>query len=241
MIIVSPGANYHLTAEDVQETITRTKPSQVVVQLEILPNVAYQAIKAGHDIGATTILNTAPAPENWTLEDVGQEFYPLVDILILNESELEKVCQGMDIDTEDDKKDNNVDDSDYIEEQRARALLDKGVRQAVIVTLGARGAMIVEKKEESENIDDDMIEVSFASAPDKLPCQSEPVVSTVGAGDAFCGALASYLSSPSTNSKSMSLNQAATYACGVASMTVRKEGAQSSYPTYDELPDCLKV
>jgi inosine triphosphate pyrophosphatase len=61
------------------------------------------------------------------------------------------------------------------------------------------------------------------------------VRNTVGAGDSFCGALASYLST------GLSLTEAAKYACGVASMTVRKDGAQTSYPTYDELPDCLKL
>jgi inosine triphosphate pyrophosphatase len=88
--------------------------------------------------------------------------------------------------------------------------------------------MIVEKE-------GDEVKVSFADAPEDLPARKEPVKNTVGAGDAFCGALSSYVST------GLSLAEAAKYACGIASMTVRKDGAQTSYPTYDELPPCLKL
>jgi ribokinase/non-canonical purine NTP pyrophosphatase (RdgB/HAM1 family) len=213
-IIVSPGANYKLTEQDVRDAIAKAVPAQVIVQLEILPKVALEALKAGKKNGAVTVLNTAPAPEGWTLEDPGMEFYPYIDILILNESELAKVAGGKE--GED-------------EEGMARSLLDKGVGKAVIVTLGARGALIVEKNENGQ------IEVTTSKEPDDLPAKKEPVKNTVGAGDSFCGALASYWST------GLSLTEAATYACGVASMTVRKDGAQTSYPTYAELPDCLKL
>jgi len=100
-----------------------------------------------------------------------------------------------------------------------------GVRVAVIVTLGARGCMVVEKN----------TLVTFVHVPDNLPCNKEPVVDTVGAGDAFCGALAAYLSS------GFDLASAAKMSCGVASMSVRKRGAQASYPTQDELPHQLRA
>ena len=35
--------------------------------------------------------------------------------------------------------------------------------------------------------------VDFAKADDHLACKKEPVVDTVGAGDAFCGALSAHL------------------------------------------------
>lgn len=127
MIIVSPGANYKLTKEDVSTAISKAVPKQVLVQLEILPEVALEALKAGKKAKALTVLNTAPAPENWSLEDPGMEFYPHIDILILNESELQKVCSGMSGD----------------EESLSRQLLQKGVGTAVIVTLGARGVSFV--------------------------------------------------------------------------------------------------
>jgi inosine triphosphate pyrophosphatase len=211
MIIVSPGANYKLTKEDVRKAILELKPAQVVVQLEILPEVALEALKVGKEVGATTILNTAPAPEGWSLDELG--FYPYVDILIPNETELRKLCPGME---------------DAGEEAMARSILKKGVGQAVIVTLGARGCLVVEKKG-----DDASVEVTITDAPEDLPARKEPVKNTVGAGDSFCGALSSYLSA------GLSLVEASKYACGVASMTVRKEGAQESYPSFDDLPPCL--
>jgi ribokinase len=214
-IIVTPGANYKLTQEDVRQKIMDIKPSQVLVQLEILPRVAFEALKAGKDVGATTIFNTAPAPEGWSLEEPEMQFYKYVDILILNETELEKVTS------------NGKESGD--EETLAKSLITKGVGNAVIVTLGARGAMIVEKNDQGG------IETVIVDAPEDLPARKLPVKNTVGAGDSFCGALAAY------RSTGLSLADAARYACGVASMTVRKDGAQTSYPLYDELPDCLKL
>ena len=208
MIIVIPGANHFLTPENVRQAILDSNPAVVVSQLEIRPETALEAMRAGKQVGATTILNPAPAPEGWTLD----EFYPFVDILIPNETELQRLCSG------------------GSEQDMARSLLEKGVGKAVVVTLGARGAMIVAK---TASVND--AEVTFVKAPEELLCNNEPVQDTIGAGDAFCGALSSYLSA------GLDLTDAATRACGVASMSVRKKGAQTSYPTASELPECLKV
>jgi len=210
MIVVSPGANYKLTQDDVKSTIADSKPSQVLVQLEILPPVAYEALKAGKAAGACTILNTAPAPEGWSLDDPEMNFLEHVDILILNETELQKVAKGTEADDE---------------ETLAKSLLPK-IGTAVIVTLGSRGAMVVEKSTGAATLVD---------APEDLPARKLPVKNTVGAGDAFCGALAAY------RSAGLSLTESSKLACGVASMSVRKDGAQTSYPLYEELPECLKV
>ena len=213
MIIVSPGTNFLLTAEDVRESIKKqaekSKPAVVLVQLEIKPEPALEALKIGKELGAITILNTAPAPEEFSLDD----WYPYIDILIPNETELQAICGG------------GPDDS---EESMAKSLMEKGVGK-VLVTLGARGAMIVEKKDSGDT------EITMVNAPDDLPCKNDPVEDTIGAGDAFCGALSTYLTA------GLSLSEAANKACGVASMSVRKRGAQTSYPTADILPDCLKL
>lgn len=211
MIIVTPGANYELTAEQVDESLRslERKPSIVVVQLEIKPKAALQALKTAKDLGAVTILNPAPAPDGYTLD----EFFPYCDVIIPNETELRKVLGR----PEDDPEDEVV---------MAKELLGKGPDVA-IVTLGARGAMVVAQGEDTEPT------VALVDAPEDLPARSEPVQDTVGAGDAFCGALSSYLS------VGVPLNEAAALACGFASMSVRRRGA--SYPTASELPDCLLV
>jgi inosine triphosphate pyrophosphatase len=86
-----------------------------------------------------------------------------------------------------------------------------------------------------ERTDSDQVEVIMVNAPDDLPCKNDPVEDTIGAGDAFCGALSTYLTA------GLTLADAANMACGVASMSVRKRGAQSSYPTSNILPECLKI
>lgn len=213
MIIVTPGTNYALTPEGVKDSLMKlsekTKPSVVLVQLEIKPEPALEALKVGKELGATTILNTAPAPEGYSIED----WYPYIDILIPNETELQKISGG---------------GSNGDEESMAKSVIDKGVGK-VLVTLGARGAMIVEKKSSGD------VEVTMVDAPSDLPCKDDPVEDTIGAGDAFCGALSTYLSA------GLSLAESANKACGVASMSVRKRGAQSSYPTSKDLPECLQL
>jgi len=205
-IIVIPGANHALTPEDVRESLnalaSKHSVKVVLVQLEIPLESAQEALKVGKELGATTILNPAPA------SDKIDDLFAHVDILIPNESELASMSPSSDS-----------------EEKRAHYLLnEKGVGMAVVVTLGARGAMVVGKDK-----------TTLVCAPDGLPCASEPVQDTVGAGDSFCGSLSCYLLA------GLALPEAATKACGVASMSVRKRGAQTSYPKAHELPPQLRL
>jgi len=222
MIIVTPGANHVMSAEDVEASLQSLPPDPqvavVLVQLEILPEAALQAMKMGKALGAITILNPAPAPDAGALD----AFYPFTDILIPNESELRRIC-GVDSGANTQDQDSSTE----LEETLAKQLLlEKGVGKAVIVTLGARGAMVVAKT------DQDRCQTTLVCAPPDLPFQGEPVQDTIGAGDAFCGALATYLSA------GVPLEAAATMACGFAGMSVRRRGA--NYPSPAEIPDCLK-
>ena len=213
MIIVSPGANFKLTPENVDEELKALKPAVVTTQLEIPMESALQAMKSGRKLGAVTILNPAPAP---TEEGALNDFWPFVDIFIPNETELRTICGKV--------GDDSVDETDM-----AKSLLEKGVGKAVICTLGARGAMIVARGDK----EDDDVKVSMVDAPEDLPARNEPIKDTIGAGDAFCGALSCYLSA------GISLEEAAGMACGFASMSIRRQGA--NYPTFDELPETLKI
>jgi len=238
-IIVAPGANMALSAKEVDSSLTtllqnggtQSQRDVVLVQLEIAPETALQALQTATSKSALTILNPAPAPKGWKLT---QDWYSNIDILIPNESELASLC-GADVEEVTGEG----------EEAMARALLEKGVRTAVIVTLGERGAMIIRRKGDDETVeqsttdvnddDDSNHETIMISEPADLPHQALPVVDAVGAGDAFCGALAAYLS------RGVELEQASSMACGVASMSVRKRGAQESYPLAQDLPECLQL
>ena len=227
-IVVIPGSNHDLTADDVQNQLSAVllkdddngHKSIIMTQLEIKHNVALMAMKMGREAGALTILNPAPAPES-----LDGEFYNFVDIIIPNEFELRKLVTGTrtctGTGTGQEGKSN---------EELAKELLKRGIRKAVIVTLGAKGAMVVERKQDSDHSD-----ITMVSAPEDAQNNEDPVVDTVGAGDSFCGSLAVYLASE------LGITDAAIKACGVAGISVRKKGAQSSYPYGHELPDCLKL
>lgn len=212
MIIVTPGANYALQPSDVDASLRSLKPKVVLVQLEIPYECALQALKTGRELGAVTILNPAPAPEDKKLDD----FFPHVDILIPNETELRTLC-------------GEAENSELDEQIMAKRLLSMGVQKSVICTLGARGAMIVQKSVSN----DDQYQVDFVDAPLDLPARKEKVLDTIGAGDGFCGSLSVYLS------VDLDLKDAVSKSCGFASMSVRRRGA--SYPTAAELPESLRV
>ena len=85
-IVVVPGANALVTAEDVAAPVL-AKGDVAVSQFEIpLPTIG-AFFKRARAAGATTILNPAPAIA------CGPELLDLVDILILNETELGLLAQ----------------------------------------------------------------------------------------------------------------------------------------------------
>jgi ribokinase/non-canonical purine NTP pyrophosphatase (RdgB/HAM1 family) len=212
MIIVTPGANYALTPDNVDQALRKLTdpPAVVVVQLEIKYEAALQALKTAKELGAITVFNPAPAPSE---EGALDEFFPFVDIFIPNETELRTLCC-------------KVGDDSVDEQQMAESLLKKGVNKAVVCTLGSRGAMIVTKQEDGST------QVNLVDAPKDLPARKLPVIDTIGAGDAFCGALSTYLAS------GVDMIEAGNLACGFASMSVRRRGA--NYPDPHELPEALR-
>ena len=94
------------------------------------------------------------------------------------------------------------------------ALRGAGV-PTVVMTIGAAGSLVAQG--------DDIVAV---------PSPKVSAVDTVGAGDAFCGALAAKLAAGE------SLLDGARYASRFAAYTVQHEGAQASYPAVGEpLPE----
>ncbi|WP_433337269.1 ribokinase [Spirillospora sp. CA-294931] len=96
-------------------------------------------------------------------------------------------------------------------ETMARGLLALGPR-SVVVTLGAEGALAAD-----------------GSGVTAVPSPKADPVDTTGAGDAFTAALCLRLARGDT------LVEAAGYAARVGAAAVRGQGAQSSYPTPDEV------
>jgi ribokinase len=93
----------------------------------------------------------------------------------------------------------------------ARCLLEKGLG-SVVVTLGAQGCLVV-----------------TGDASQLIAAPRVQAVDTVGAGDAFNGALAVALG------RGWPLAEAASWACAAAALAVTKPGAQEALPHRDEI------
>ncbi|KAJ8720200.1 hypothetical protein PYW07_012243 [Mythimna separata] len=92
-----------------------------------------------------------------------------------------------------------------------KKLLETGC-ESVIITLGPEGAVYLSKHEQQAV---------------HVLCEHVTPVDTTGAGDAFVGALATYL----VTYKDQSMHQIIGAACHVATVSVTKEGTQTSYPS----------
>ena len=157
-IVVVPGANGLVGADDV-EVVPLLAGDVAVSQFEIpLPAIA-AFFRRGRAAGATTLLNPAPA------QRMSDELLALVDILVLNETEL-GFFAGVDLsDSDEAAKIIGV-------ARRLQARQD----QTICVTLGKRGVLALAGREE-------------------IAVQGRTVkaVDTTGAGDCFVGALAAQL------------------------------------------------
>jgi ribokinase len=157
-IVVVPGANALVSAEDVGAPVL-AKGDIAASQFEIPQPSISAFFKRARAAGATTILNPAPAIE------FDDGLLDLVDILILNETEL-----GLFAKTE-------LRDSDELARFIEVAAVLRGDRDMIVcVTLGKRGAVALVK-----------------GTPLVVNGRTVKTVDTTGAGDCFVGAVAAQL------------------------------------------------
>lgn len=157
-IVVIPGSNALVGADDVR-VVPLLKGDVAVSQFEIpLPTIA-AFFQRAREAGATTLLNPAPA------QTMSRELLALVDVLVLNETEL-GLLAGVEL-AEDDSAARII---EVARQLQARA------EQTICVTLGKRGVLALAGSEE------------FA-----VPGRAVKAVDTTGAGDCFVGALAAQL------------------------------------------------
>ena len=208
LIAVASGANASLAADDVHAALARLGAGAediVLVGHEIPTTAAVAALEAGRTAGARTILNPAPAA------GLGPDALAATDILVPNRIELGQLAEatGSAADGEDDAA-------------RATRLLattasDAGVRTAVVVTLGADGALLVRPEGPAVAV--------------KAPAIA--ALDTVGAGDTFVGALAAELAT------GRDLSDAVPRAVAAASMSTAVAGAREGMPTLARLDTFL--
>ena len=181
-ILVSPGANHALEPADVEGALAGVKI--VVASLEVPVRTVERAVVAAASAGVRTLLNLSPATR------ISDAALASLDVLLVNEHEATWLLgPGAD----------------------PAKLLDLGPRAAV-VTLGARGALVLTSDGAAE-----------------VPSPEVEAVDTTGAGDGFTGAFAAALAGGA------GLEAAARQAVRVAAISVTRRGAQPSYPSAEEL------
>jgi ribokinase len=209
LIAVAPGANAAVSDAQVTAALESLGPAPgdvVLVVHEIPTPAARAALRVGRERGATTVFN--PAPVN----GLDRSVLSLADVLTPNRGELARLAA-------DDARHTGRTMTGALDAVRmAGALLDTtsegpGVGDAVLVSLGATGALLVRRD---------------APAVD-IPSPSVTAVDATGAGDTLNGALAAGLAA------GMDLEAAARRAVVAASLSVTRPGAREGMPTMDEL------
>ncbi|MBI3749538.1 MAG: ribokinase [Chloroflexi bacterium] len=196
-IAVAGGSNVALGPEHVRGALATLQPGPgdiVLVGHEIPTPVAHEALRIGRASGATTILNPAPAG------GLDASTLALADILTPNRGELATLAGLVGL------------PADAAPVDAAVALLDRLGLRAVLVSLGADGALLVESGQ-----------AKTISAP------PVGVVDSTGAGDTLNGALAAGLA------EGLPLGDAAARAVRAASLATTRAGARDGMPTIDEL------
>lgn len=190
---VAPGANDQLSPLDVDRAKEQIARAEILLlQLETPLETIAAAIRIAKKHGVRVILNPAPArhlPNN-ILSDIS--------ILTPNEHEAE-LLTGIKV------------DSDEAALQAAKTLQDEGV-STVIITLGAKGAMI-----------------ASSTVTSIVPSFKVNAVDTTAAGDTFNGALAVAIA------EGMELIKAVEFANAAAALSVTRLGAQPSIPTREDI------
>jgi len=177
-IVVVPGANALVSAADVAAPAF-AKGDIAVSQFEIPLHTISGFFERARAVGATTILNPAPAIE------AERELLDLVDILILNETELGLLAKTELFDTDDPAR--------FIEAARS---LQTSQDKTVCVTLGWRGALAL-----------------IDGRPLIIPGRAVKAIDTTGAGDCFVGAVAAQLAAGKSIADALHYANAAASIC----------------------------
>ena len=193
-IAVASGANGQVRADLVERALsgfTSVGGGAYLANLELPDDAVVAGARIAHENGMAVLINPAPA------RMVSGELIGLRPILLPNEHEAEALTGESD-------------------PRLAGRLLAGRTGSPVVITLGARGAVIVTTD------DAEMIQAPYVDAVD-----------TTGAGDTFCGALAAEMALGTP------LVEAARVAVRAASLSVTARGARTAMPTRSDLAEAF--
>lgn len=152
-IILSEGSNGQLRPEDVPAA-KMADADAVILQNEIPWETNLHAMQVCRSLRAKVVYNPAP------VRPIPAEAYPLIDLLVVNETEAAGLS-GIEVESREDA------------ERAGQELLSRGAR-SVLVTLGSKGSLYLGEKGEAVF----------------TPSFQVQAVDTTAAGDTFIGALA---------------------------------------------------
>jgi ribokinase len=188
MIALAPGANGRVGDDEVEDLVQGLGGGDVVVlQLEVPLAAVVSAAERSRRAGARVVLNAAPSAP------LAGRPPPRTDVLVVNEAEAAELG-GEPV-------------SDLVGAERAARRLASSSAGAVVVTMGAAGAVLLD----SERVT-------------RVPPLPVDAVDATAAGDAFVGALAMALAAGWSVTEAVRLGGAA----GAAAAS--RLGARSSLP-----------
>ena len=198
-IVVASGANAQVTRADVDKSrAVLTSANALVVQLEVPLNTVAHALQLARGAHVLTILNPAPA------QRLDPDMLALADILVPNETEAGFLT--------------GTAASDWGAAEAAAGELHRRGARTVVITLGARGALVFEN-----------------NMAHQVPPFQVRAVDATAAGDAFVAALAV------ARASGRDMDTALREASAAGALTATKLGAQPSLPTRKDLDEFLKL
>ena len=196
-IIVVPRANMALTTTDIDAAADCISDADVLL-LQLETPIAASEHAAAIAKGSAKSGETTVILNPAPAQPLPDSLLAFVDILTPNQSETE-LLSGMQVSNDEEAR-------NAAEVLRAR-MVDT-TTSAVVLTLGEQGALILTSR-----------------TSERIPALSVDAVDTTGAGDAFCGALATALASGET------LGEAIAFANAAGAVAVTVIGATPSMPT----------
>ncbi|MCR6662856.1 MAG: ribokinase [Luteimonas sp.] len=212
-IVIGPGANAELSVDFVTGRSDAIANARIVLaQLESPLESVLEAMRLARASGIRTVLNPAPANA-----ESSRELLAVADILTPNETEFAGLLLRHANETVDADALAGMDDVRL--HRLCRTLLPRGT---VVVTLGAAGAFVSHRSEQTRGDDGEHY---------RMPAESVDAIDTTGAGDAFNGALAASLAGDPAAPFSTHVRFASRY----AALSTEREGAALAMPARDEL------
>jgi ribokinase len=192
-IVVASGANALVSADDASLANLEAGTGVVLACFEVPMPAVIAAVLAARRIGMKAIVNPAPA------QLLPSELITSGPILTPNAQELSSITAGAEL------------------EAGISSLIAAGAR-AVVVTLGAEGALLAD-----------------GSRRRSVPARSVEVADTTGAGDTFSGVLAAWLAS------GHDLDEAVEAANAAAGLSVTLAGAREGMPGRSAIEELLRA